>query len=234
MQWQVWLSFFLACWVIAISPGSGAILSMSHGLRYGLWRSTATIAGLQLGLLFIMLVAGVGVGSLLLASEAAFWAVKIIGALYLMYLGTRQFFQPPSSPAAIAVAGPAHSAVRQLGPACQGGKPGVSQAGGGQLNWRQRLLTGFLTNATNPKGILFMVAVLPQFIDPAGSLPLQLTIIGATMCAVDVVVMGFYAGGASVLARWLKSPSAQRWQNRIFGGLLIFIGVGLLAVQRSG
>lgn len=59
MEFQVWLAFFAASWVIAISPGSGAVLSMSHGLAYGVRHTSATIAGLQLGLSVILLIAGV-------------------------------------------------------------------------------------------------------------------------------------------------------------------------------
>lgn len=91
MRWEVWLAYFAACWVIAVSPGSGAVLSMSHGLSYGLRRTTTTIFGLQAGLVIVLLVAGGGLGALLLASEQAFMVVKTIGALYLIYLGVQQW-----------------------------------------------------------------------------------------------------------------------------------------------
>lgn len=220
MQWHVWFTFFIAAWVIAISPGSGAVLSMSHGLSYGWKRSSATVLGLQLGLMLVLVVAGAGVGSLLIASEMAFLVVKVVGALYLMYLGIKQFMQKPSSAQAIETSQAALTA-----------DPYASKRGG-TLNWKQRVLTGFFTNATNPKGILFMVAVLPQFIDPNRSLLLQLMILGVTMCAVDTMVMNGYAASASLLSRWLKSYKAQLWQNRIFGGLLVAIGAGLLTVKR--
>ncbi|KKW69166.1 lysine transporter LysE [Lampropedia cohaerens] len=221
MQWHVWLTFFAACWVIAISPGSGAVLSMSHGLGYGWRRTLPTVFGLQLGLALILVVAGAGVGSLLIASEMAFLTVKVVGALYLMYLGVRQFLQKPSSPQDIAKTEPALTADRQ------------AMQRTGTLPWQQRVLTGFFTNATNPKGILFMVAVLPQFIDPARPLWLQLLVLGATMCAVDSIVMNSYAASASLLSQWLKSYRAQLWQNRIFGSLLMAIGAGLLTVKRA-
>ena len=82
---------FVASWIIAVSPGSGAVLSMSHGLSYGVRRTSVTILGLQLGLLSILLVAGAGVGSLLMASEWAFNTVKVVGAGYLIYLGFSQW-----------------------------------------------------------------------------------------------------------------------------------------------
>ena len=91
MDLHTWFAFFVASWIIAVSPGSGAVLSMSHGLSYGVRKTSATIMGLQLGLLLILLIAGAGVGSLLMASEWAFNAVKIVGACYLIYLGISQW-----------------------------------------------------------------------------------------------------------------------------------------------
>ena len=97
MTFATWFSFFCAACLIAISPGSGAILSMSHGLAYGVKRASVTILGLQLGLLLVLVIAGAGVGSLLLASETAFGIVKVLGALYLIYLGISQFFSKPAA-----------------------------------------------------------------------------------------------------------------------------------------
>lgn len=213
MEFKIWLAFFLACWVIAISPGSGAVLSMSHGLQYGVRKTQATIAGLQLGLITIFVIAGVGVGSILIASETAFWVIKLLGAAYLMYLGARQFFSKSVAPAVT---------------------DADLRADSHQQSWKSRLLTGFFTNATNPKGILFMVAVLPPFIHPEqGSVWLQLLIMGATLSLTDILVMNGYAASASLLRNLLRSARARVWQNRIFGGLLMSIGVGLLMVKRS-
>ena len=91
MDLHTWLAFVAATCVIAISPGSGAVLAMSHGLSYGVRRTSVTILGLQLGLLLLLLVAGAGVGSLLLASETAFNTVKVLGACYLIYVGWSQW-----------------------------------------------------------------------------------------------------------------------------------------------
>ena len=208
MDVQTWLAFFSACVLIAVSPGSGAVLSMSHGLAYGVRTTSATIAGLQLGLLLILLVAGGGVGALLVASDAAFTAVKVLGACYLIYLGWSQWRS-----------------------AAAGVEVGAQQAV--PMPWRQRTLAGFLTNATNPKGIVFMVAVLPQFLSAQRPLWLQLLIMSVTCLAVDTVVMHGYAASASALRRWMRSAEAVRWQNRVFGGLLMVVGAGLFFVQRG-
>lgn len=207
MAWDVWWAYFFAAWVIALSPGSGAVLSMSHGLSYGVRRASVTILGLQAGLLFTLVVAGAGLGALLLASETAFTAVKVVGALYLLWLGLQQWRSPVAAgPGAVQVA---------------------------PMSARRRFLAGALTNATNPKGIVFMVAVLPQFIDPARPLALQLLILGATTSAVDLVVMHGYAALAAHMQRLFRSTRAARWQNRFFGGVLMAVGAALFFVRRQ-
>jgi homoserine/homoserine lactone efflux protein len=212
MDLQVWMAYFVASWAIALSPGSGAVLSMTHGLAYGVKKTGATIAGLQLGLSVILLVAGVGVGALLLASATAFTVVKFAGAGYLLWLGWKQWRSPVGA------------AVEQgAAPAAPVGLPSA----------RQRFVTGFFTNVTNPKGIVFMVAVLPQFLDPARALWLQLLILLLTTIVVDLVVMHGYAFLASRMQRWLATARARRVQNRVFGGVLMAMGASLLLVKRA-
>ncbi len=212
MELQVWLAYFLASWAIALSPGSGAVLSMTHGLAYGVKKTSATIAGLQLGLAVILLVAGVGVGALLLASATAFTVVKFAGAGYLIWLGFKQWRSPVSATATTGDAAPVQVSVPTA---------------------RERLVTGFFTNVTNPKGIVFMVAVLPQFIDPQRPLWLQLLVLLVTTIAVDLVVMHGYAFLASRAQRWLATARARRAQNRVFGGVLMAMGASLLLVKRA-
>ena len=89
-----------------------------------------------------------------------------------------------------------------------------------------------MTNATNPKGIVFMVAVLPQFMTDSRPLLPQLLTMAATLVMVDVLVMHGYAASASALRRLLRSAQAVRWQNRLFGAVLMAVGAGLFFVQR--
>lgn len=212
MRWEVWLAYFAACWVIAVSPGSGAVLSMSHGLSYGVRRTSTTIFGLQAGLVIILLVAGGGLGALLLASEHAFAAVKTVGAMYLIYLGLQQWRARVEE----GTAANGSDAVRVT-----------------PMSPRRRFATGLLTNVTNPKGIIFMVAVLPQFIDPAHPLGPQLAILAATMCGVDLVVMHGYALLASRMQGLFRNARAVRWQNRFFGSVLMAVGAALFFVRRQ-
>ncbi|CAB3760371.1 LysE family transporter [Paraburkholderia solisilvae] len=208
MELHVWITYALTCCAIALSPGPGAVLAMSHGLSYGGRKTGATIVGQEIGLAFVLIVAGAGVGSLLMASLWAFSAVKIGGAAYLIYLGIAQWRsrKAPSETGALAA-------------------PNAS--------WRKRCATGVLTNATNPKAIVLFVAVLPQFIAAHAPLVPQLAVMAITMSVVDTTIMYGYAYGASAFRRLLHSERAVRVQNRFFGGLLMGLGAALFFVRRS-
>ncbi len=208
MSFATWITFVIAASIIAVSPGSGAVLSMSHGLSYGVKKTSATILGLQAGLIMILIIAGAGVGSLLLASEIAFNIVKTVGALYLIYLGLSQWRAKAEAVSTMQVQTELPSA-------------------------RKRMLTGFLTNATNPKGIIFMVAVLPQFITHGAPLLPQLMILALTMCTIDLTVMHSYAFLASTMQRFFRDARAVKKQNRFFGGMLMAVGTALFFVKRG-
>jgi homoserine/homoserine lactone efflux protein len=209
MEFNTWLTYFAACCTIAISPGNGAVLSMNHGLNYGLRKASVSILGLQAGLLVILLLSALGLGALLVASEVLFTAVKWVGAAYLVWLGV-QLWRAPIS----------HTT------------DGIASAT--IMSASRRFALGFFTNVTNPKGIVFLVAVLPQFMNPnTPNLGLEVTMLAATMVGVDVLVMHGYAGMAAELARFFKNPKAIRLQNRIFGGVLIAAGAAVLAVRRG-
>jgi len=203
-----WLAFFVASWLISLSPGAGAISCMTAGMRYGYVRGLWNIVGLQIGLLFVLAIAGAGLGAILAASAAAFAAVKWLGVGYLVWLGIEQW-RAPAAP----VDAPA------------------GRVDGGSV--RQLVLRGFLVNATNPKGILFMLAVLPQFIEPARPQFAQYAICAATLVFTDLVVMSAYTGLAARVLRALREPHHVRWLNRTFGGLFVAAGALLATFKRA-
>lgn len=209
MSLDVWIPFFVASWLISLSPGSGAISCMAAGLRYGYRRALWNIVGLQLGILAVLAVVAVGVGAVIAASTTLFAAIKWLGAAYLVWLGLQQW-------------------RAQAAPV--GGDGGGADDGGTP---RALVLTGFLVNTTNPKGIVFMLAVLPQFIDPAQPQPVQYLVCAATLLFTDVVVMSGYTGFAARVLRLLREPHHVRWMNRTFGGLFIAAGVALAAFRRG-
>lgn len=208
MELHTWLAFFAASWLISLSPGTGAVSCMAAGLRHGFARAFWNIVGLQCGIMFVLVLVAGGLGAVLAASSYAFDAVKAIGVAYLVYLGIQQWY---STVAAITT--------------------GHADTGNGTP--RQLLLNGFTVNATNPKGILFMLAVLPQFIDPARPQVPQYTICGATLLFTDLVVMSGYTAFASRVLRLLRGERHIRWLNRTFGAVFVAAGVVLASFKRA-
>ncbi|WNW12799.1 LysE family transporter [Pseudomonas sp. DTU_2021_1001937_2_SI_NGA_ILE_001] len=208
MTLETWLAFFAACWVISLSPGAGAIASMSCGLQYGFWRGYWNALGLQVALVVQIGIVAAGLGAVLAASELAFNLIKWFGVLYLIYLGVRQWRAQPAELSQ-------DSAERPIG------RP------------LTLVLRGFLVNISNPKALVFMLAILPQFIDPSAPLLAQYLIITLTMVAVDSLVMAGYTGLASRVLRLLRTPRQQKRLNRTFASL--FVGAaGFLATLHRG
>lgn len=198
MALSVWLGFLLASILIAISPGPGAATSMSIGLRYGYGSAARAILGLQTALVIQLAIVAAGLGVLLATSAPAFDAVKFLGAGYLVWLGIQKWRATPEAVDAKTLPAIPKGLFRQ----------------------------GLLVNLSNPKSIVFITALTPQFIDPARPQGIQFLILGMTLCGVDSVVMSGYALLATHLRHWLHDTRAQKAQNRFFGG--VFIGAGVL------
>ncbi|MEO8409871.1 MAG: homoserine/homoserine lactone efflux protein [Propionivibrio sp.] len=198
MTLSVWLGFLLATILIAVSPGPGAAVTMSSGLRYGYASALRTIFGLQSALMIQLAIVAVGLGALLTASVVAFDIVQLLGAAYLIWLGIQKWRAVPE----------------EIDP---------QQV----RSTKSRLFfEGLLVNLTNPKAIVFIAALTPQFIDPARPQAPQFLIMAVTMCSVDTIVMSGYALLATRLRGWLQSTRALKAQNRFFGS--VFVGAGLL------
>ena len=208
MALDTWLAFFLASWIISLSPGAGAIASMSSGLQYGFVRGYWNAIGLQLGLAMQIAVVAGGLGAILAASSTAFYAIKWFGVAYLVYLAIKQWRALPMDMADDA-------AIRPLG------KP------------MAMMFRGFLVNASNPKALVFMLAVLPQFVNPQAPLLIQYLILGATMISVDMIVMAGYTGLASKVLRLLRTPKQQKRVNRTFAGLFVGAAGFLASLHRA-
>lgn len=202
MSYQIWLAYMLACWVISISPGAGAIASMSSGLNYGFRRGYWNALGLQLALLVQIGIVAAGVGVLFATTPWAFLIVKWFGVLYLLYLAYLQWKAQTQS-----------IEIQQE-------QPNKSIA--------KLVLYGFLVNMSNPKAIVFLLAVLPQFLDLSKPQWIQYLIMALTMVTIDLIVMAGYTGLAAKVLRLLKSPKQQKYMNRTFA-VLFSCAAGLLS-----
>ncbi|WP_120994320.1 homoserine/homoserine lactone efflux protein [Stutzerimonas urumqiensis] len=208
MTLDTWLAFFVASCVISLSPGAGAIASMSSGLQHGFWRGYWNAIGLQLGLALQIAVVAAGVGAVLATSALAFTLIKWFGVAYLVWLAIKQWQARPAE-------------LPQAGQDASSARP-----------W-SLVARGFLVNASNPKAVVFMLAVLPQFIDPARPLLEQYLVIGVTMVVVDLIVMAGYTGLAAKVLRLLRTPRQQRVMNRTFASLFVGAAALLATVRRT-
>lgn len=209
MELSLWFTFFAASWAISLSPGPGAVAAMGAGVNHGFARGYWLTLGLVIGIVTQLAIVGVGLGALMAASETAFTAVKWLGVAYLLWLGVQQWRAP----------------VRTV--------QGVERERASNVTCRSLVLRGWGLNAVNPKGTAFMLAVVPQFIDPARPLALQYAVIGATLVFTDLVVMAGYTALASRVLAMLKSARQVRAMNRLFGSLFVVAAALLAALKRS-
>ena len=203
MSFQIWLGFVLACWIISIPPGAGAIASMSSGLNYGFRRGYWNALGLQLALLVQIGIVAAGVGVLFATTPWAFLVVKWFGVLYLLYLAYLQWRAPAQS-----------IEIQQEQP---------------NKSIPKLVLYGFLVNMSNPKAIVFLLAVLPQFLDLSKPQWIQYLIMAMTMVTIDLIVMAGYTGLAAKVLKLLTSPRQQKYLNRTFA-VLFSCAAGLLSL----
>lgn len=208
MQFDTWFAFFVACWVISVSPGAGAVACMSSGVNYGFKRGYFNVLGMEFAIVVQILIAITGLGALIAASETAFNVIKWLGVGYLFYLAFKQWRQP----------------VQQ-----------VKLAKAEQIEHLKRglFLKGFLVNMSNPKAIVFILAVFPQFMDTSVDLLPQYLLMMVTMIFVDFIVMGVYTGLATQVLQHLKSAKQQLMLNRIFASLFALAAIILCFVGQS-
>ncbi len=203
------LLLYLATWaLVAISPGPAVMCAMTLATRYGFRQALMGIAGIQLGHFVFFGCVASGLAALLATASMAFLVIRIIGALYLLYLGIRILAATvrPRPNATTAVLAP-----------------------GG----RSLLLQGLAIQVTNPKALLFMSALLPQFIQPDHALLPQLVVLLVVTIAVDVLVLSSYAYFALRGAQSLRDSGVTVWLERAFGAALIAFGLKLFSATRQ-
>lgn len=208
MALTVWLSLLTASVVISLTPGAGAINTMSNAIAHGWRRSLWGVIGQQLALIVHVVIVAAGVGLLVSRSPVLFEIVRYAGAAYLVFLGIRMIVARVPEPAA---------------------SDGSAPAREGRFSMIRR---GFWVNVLNPKAIVFFLAFVPQFVrldEPA--LPQYLILIG-TVISIDVIVMwGFFATAARPFRALTRTRRGIRTLNALFGSLFLLVAALLLFVH---
>jgi threonine/homoserine/homoserine lactone efflux protein len=207
---DTWLAYAAATAVLLVIPGPTILTVISYSLTHGRRANVALVAGVALGDSTALVLSLVGLGALLAASAVLFTAVKWAGGLYLIYLGLRML-------RGNATALPVESAE----PA--------------KLQSRRRVFFNtWLVTALNPKGIIFFIAFLPQFLRPGSGVAAQLWVLAATFVVLATINAALYAGFAASARQFLSTPRALRGFNLAGGSLLTAAGAWALFARRGG
>jgi len=201
MDLTVWLGLLASALFISISPGPGAIFSISQGTQYGFKRSLFSVIGLQLGLMSQIIFLLFGLGVLIDQFPAIFKVIKAIGMIYLIALGIMQWLKK----------------IEQISTSKEVLRSSFSPLKG--------LFQGFFVNLTNIKGTVFFLALIPLFIDLTALKISTCVIFIATLIGVDLIVMTGYTMLAEISKSLLSDPKKILWQNRVTGLTLIFVGL---------
>jgi threonine/homoserine/homoserine lactone efflux protein len=201
MAFETWAAFAVASAIMLAIPGPTILLVVSYALSHGRRVASAIVAGVALGDFTAMTASMLGIGALLATSAALFTALKWVGAAYLVYLGIKLWRAPV-------------------------GDGAIPQAEK-ETNARRIFLHAYVVTALNPKSIIFFVAFLPQFLDPAAPALTQMVVFETTFVILATLNAAAYALLASMARGAIRKPSVQRIVNRTGGSLLI--GAGMLA-----
>jgi homoserine/homoserine lactone efflux protein len=199
MTLRTWALFTLTELLLCFSPGPAVLFVVGSALRHGAPASLRSNLGILSANALYFALSAAGLGALLLASYTLFTALRWAGAAYLVWLG-----------------------VQLLRPAK--GEPGAMR----EVPGAQRLyLSGAALQLANPKTLVFFVALLPQFVDPAQPTAAQFAILGTTSVVLEFFVLGLYGFAAGSAGEWLRSPVWQRRIDLVSGGFLIGAGLKL-------
>ena len=198
-------TFVVAAFVMVVIPGPTVLFTIGRAMALGRLGGFLSILGTALGSILLVVAVALGVGTVVAQSIVLFTIVKVLGAGYLVFLGVQAIRHRKD--AAATVTGPAarRSGVRLLG-------------------------EGFVVGVTNPKSIAFFLAILPQFVDlHAGSVPMQLFVLGTIVVAIGVACDAIWVLLASAAREWFgRSPRRIEAMGATGGVLMIGLGAFLL------
>ncbi len=199
------LAFIAAAFIMVVIPGPTVLFTIGRSIALGRFGGFLSIVGTAVGSIILVLAVALGVGTVIAQSVVLFTIVKVAGAGYLVFLGIQAIRHRKDAAAAVT------GAVQR------------------KSGWRL-LLEGFVVGITNPKSIAFFLAILPQFVDlHAGSVPLQLFVLGSIVVVIGVTCDAVWVLLASAARDWFgRSPRRISAMSATGGGMMIGLGAFLL------
>ena len=207
MSFELWLAYVLAAGILIAIPGPTNFMVIGYGLRAGTKAAISTVFGVVPGVTCAMVLSFLGLGAVLATSATLFTLMKWAGAFYLIYLGIQQWRSEPELETT----------------------HGANDASSN----RNIIVHAFIVTFLNPKGIVFFVAFIPQFMIPeAPALP-QMLILIATFIVLAIPINIAYAMLAGTLRQTIRNRRTLRRLNRIGGGMLIGAGLMTASLKRA-
>jgi threonine/homoserine/homoserine lactone efflux protein len=207
MSFEVWLAFVVTSAVLLAIPGPTVLLVVSYALGAGRRSGLATVPGVTLGDFTAMTISLLGAGAILAASATLFTVLKLVGAAYLVWLGIQLWRAPVSDGASgtAVVASP-----------------------------RRMFWNAWLVTSLNPKGIVFFIAFVPQFVNPAQPVLMQFAILEASFVTMAMLNAALWAVLAGRMRERFRRPETLRLVHRAGGTCLIAAGLLTAITRRVG
>lgn len=209
MTLETYIAFTAAAALLILVPGPSVMVVVSHSMNNGLKQSFFTILGVAFSHSIFFCITSLGLTTILLASAEIFVLMKWAGAVYLIWLGIKQFREKPEAL-----------------------KAKDAKMSASKRSNRSLFLQGFLVNMTNPKALIFYAVFFPPFLNPGSALAIQLVILGATFIAILIIISFIYAMIAYRTRVLFKSRRSIKIQNRVTGSLLISAGLILAGTKK--
>lgn len=207
MSLEIWVTYIVATILILVLPGPTIILVVSQAISHGRKSVIPLVAGVVFGDFTAMTLSLLGLGAIINTSAALFTCFKIVGAIYLFYLGLCLWRKQPQTP--------------------------VSKDSKRDISTTSLFKSSYIVTALNPKTIAFFVAFLPQFVDQQAPAFWQLFSLGATFLFLALINAALYAVFASQLREAMENPRVRRCFNRFGGGALIGAGILTASMHHS-
>ena len=201
MSINQYLMFVVITSTFLMSPGPSVLLSISNGVRFGIRNSAIGVMGNVIAFQILMLLSAAGLGVVLTASSEIFNILKIAGAAYLIYLGVKIWRSPTVKRSAQFV---------------------ENRDDSGPFNIFKH---AFITTSSNPKALIYVSALLPQFINVQQSLLPQLVLLCSTSALIQFLIFMSYVAVGHKSSRWFENTKKLKLFNRMSG--LTFIGFGV-------